>query len=248
MADSGRICTRCSTWKSAECFYRRRDQPGLVSICKECTASKYSRRPTPVARPCATCYEYFQPKRDRATYCSEVCGARARARKQAELESKPPRKILIVDGHKRCNRCNEWKSLSAFGVRKSRKDAPLTYCRDCMKDQVAHYQRTDRARSVRYAYKYGVTLEWYEATLAAQQGGCAICDAPPDAGNPIHPRLAIDHCHQTGNARGLLCFLCNSALGRFDDKPELLLRAHAYLTRPNDFASGLTTMTDSIQV
>lgn len=245
MADSGRICTRCSTWKNAECFYRRRDQPGLVSICKECT-SKHGRRPTPAAKPCATCCEYFQPKRKSATYCSDLCGARAR--KLAQSDPKPPRKILIVDGHKRCNRCNEWKLLSEFGVRKSRKDAPLTYCRRCSTDQVASYQRTDRARAVRYAYKYGVTLEWYEATLAAQEGGCAICGSPPDAGDPIHPRLAIDHCHQTGKARGLLCFLCNSALGRFDDKPELLLRAYAYLTRPNDFASGLATVTDSVQV
>lgn len=42
----------------------------------------------------------------------------------------------------------------------------------------------------------------------------------------------VDHCHETGQVRGLLCNLCNQALGLFKDSPELLARATAYLHNP----------------
>ncbi|MDQ4026745.1 MAG: endonuclease VII domain-containing protein [Actinomycetota bacterium] len=65
-----------------------------------------------------------------------------------------------------------------------------------------------------------VTVAW----LALQQGGkCAICKA----GAAVH----IDHDHKTKRLRGILCFNCNRALGKFHDDPELLRRALAYLKR-----------------
>ncbi|MEU3452166.1 endonuclease VII domain-containing protein [Micromonospora sp. NPDC006766] len=85
------------------------------------------------------------------------------------------------------------------------------------------YNASEHGRNRRYALRYGVTVEWYEAKLKEQDGRCAICGARPEK------RLAIDHCHVTGKARGLLCFLCNSALGRFEDDPARLRRALAYL-------------------
>lgn len=100
-----------------------------------------------------------------------------------------------------------------------------------MASRALEYSRSERGRNARYAYKYGVTVEWYETRLVEQNGVCAICGQPPDSGDPVHPRLAIDHCHDTDKPRGLLCFLCNSALGRFEGRPELLLRAHEYLTK-----------------
>ncbi len=85
------------------------------------------------------------------------------------------------------------------------------------------YNASDRGRNRRYALKYGVTVEWYEQRLADQDGKCAICGVAPNH------RLVIDHCHATGRARGLLCFLCNSALGKFKDDPAMLRKAIAYL-------------------
>lgn len=59
--------------------------------------------------------------------------------------------------------------------------------------------------------------------LDAQNGKCAICDAEQSF------QLAVDHDHQTGLTRGLLCRNCNQGLGYFGDDPERLLRAINYL-------------------
>ena len=74
--------------------------------------------------------------------------------------------------------------------------------------------------------RYGITPEQYDEIFKRQGGVCAICLAPPgDQGN----RLAVDHCHSTGTVRGLLCFKCNTFLGRIDDSPEAAQRVVAYL-------------------
>lgn len=82
----------------------------------------------------------------------------------------------------------------------------------------------ERARRWKYANKYGVPVEWYDETLAAQDGRCAGCRNLPGA-----RRLAVDHDHQTGAARGLLCTGCNQALGLFREDVTLLERAIEYL-------------------
>lgn len=81
--------------------------------------------------------------------------------------------------------------------------------------------------------KYGISLEEYNALLAAQNGVCAICGKME---SHIHKsgklkELAVDHCHKTKKVRGLLCFNCNQALGRFQDSMENLRRALAYLEK-----------------
>lgn len=83
---------------------------------------------------------------------------------------------------------------------------------------------------LRYALrrKYGMTLEEYDAILAAQGGVCAICGGPP-----VGPggRYHVDHDHVSGSVRGLLCGTCNTGLGQFKDSSELLSKAVAYLKR-----------------
>lgn len=71
--------------------------------------------------------------------------------------------------------------------------------------------------------RYGLTPEHYEALLSAQGGRCAICGGRP-TGN-----LHVDHDHNTGKVRGLLCGRCNPALGAFQDSPRILLAAVRYL-------------------
>ena len=66
----------------------------------------------------------------------------------------------------------------------------------------------------------------------AQDGKCAICHNPET--RKIHGRvtdLAVDHDHETGVVRGLLCHRCNFILGLAKDKPQTLLDAAAYLLR-----------------
>jgi hypothetical protein len=72
----------------------------------------------------------------------------------------------------------------------------------------------------------------YEALLAKQGGGCAICGAKEPGGPTPHGRFHIDHDHETGKLRGLLCSEHNLGLGKFDHDPELLLKAIDYLAKP----------------
>jgi hypothetical protein len=69
-----------------------------------------------------------------------------------------------------------------------------------------------RARLLRE--KYGLSQEQYEAIAAEQQGCCAICGQAPESGK----WLAIDHCHQTGRVRALLCTYCNLAVGVYESR------------------------------
>jgi hypothetical protein len=83
---------------------------------------------------------------------------------------------------------------------------------------------------------YGVTVAEFHALLARQGGVCAICGKPGGK-----KRLALDHCHRTGEIRGLLCGACNIALGLLRDSPSLIRRAAAYVDqRKIAFRSGLT--------
>jgi hypothetical protein len=75
--------------------------------------------------------------------------------------------------------------------------------------------------------KYGLAVEQYDAMSDAQGGICSICFF--DDGMPQTRRLAVDHDHQTGNVRGLLCTRCNLAIGYARDDPSLLRAMARYL-------------------
>lgn len=74
--------------------------------------------------------------------------------------------------------------------------------------------------------KYGLSLEDYEFMFADQNGVCAICLSPP-----LDRKLSVDHDHETGKVRGLLCDSCNTSLGGFLDSTETLERAINYLKK-----------------
>jgi hypothetical protein len=94
-----------------------------------------------------------------------------------------------------------------------------------------HVGRTEAevARMWKLQKNYGITIEQYDAMLEAQGGVCAICKRPPKGGNTSSKNLNVDHDHKTGERRGLLCNDCNPALGKFQDSPQLLRAAAAYL-------------------
>ncbi len=70
-----------------------------------------------------------------------------------------------------------------------------------------------------------MSIEEYDKLLSKQEGKCAICSGTEPTGR----RFAVDHDHQTGMVRGLLCTRCNNALGCLQDDPELLDRAAQYI-------------------
>jgi hypothetical protein len=73
--------------------------------------------------------------------------------------------------------------------------------------------------------RYGISLEQYEILLEVQDHKCAICKDECLSGR----NLAVDHCHESGRVRGLLCVNCNIGLGNFRDSSKLLMQAIDYL-------------------
>lgn len=92
---------------------------------------------------------------------------------------------------------------------------PQKYCSDgCRREATTHRQRIGT---------YSLSQEEYEALLERSGGLCEICQEKEVA--------HIDHCHDTGAVRGLLCQQCNHGLGNFQDRVALLNRASEYLSK-----------------
>lgn len=108
------------------------------------------------------------------------------------------------------------------------------WCKQCQKRVAKKWQKdnserfkvtTTRWRQANVGRKFGLAAGEYDRLLAAQDSKCAICDQPPSG-----RRLAVDHCHETGKVRQLLCGSCNRGIGMFKHDAGLLLKAVAYLT------------------
>lgn len=146
---------------------------------------------------------------------------------------------------KACSRCKAEKPLTEFYVRKGRPRGGSD-CKECAKPVAREWHRKNRERSraTAAAWKaqnpdrcdaakhrsnmrsYGITPERYDEMMAMQGHSCGICGKHQD--NEVK-RLAVDHCHATGEVRALLCHNCNKALGLFRDSPDLLSMAAKYL-------------------
>lgn len=93
---------------------------------------------------------------------------------------------------------------------------------------------------------FGISLEQYQKMFVTQGGVCACCNKPEHEKRSGKTRwLAVDHCHTTGEIRGLLCGSCNRGIGKFGDDPNLLeqaagyLRGHAEKMKKHGFASNI---------
>jgi hypothetical protein len=122
-----------------------------------------------------------------------------------------------------------WREANADKVRAKQRDADRRWREGHGRDTV----RETHLSWVRRLARQGLTPEDYDRILAEQGGGCAICKTkdPGKAGRGVPGKFPADHCHKTGASRGLLCHRCNRGLGMFDDDPEILRAAAAYLER-----------------
>jgi len=85
------------------------------------------------------------------------------------------------------------------------------------------HEHPDAVKSWHLKYKYGITLEDYQRLYTKQSGQCAICGVE-------FPILGVDHSHESGRVRGLLCQNCNAGLGMLGGTSERVMRAAQYLT------------------
>lgn len=133
------------------------------------------------------------------------------------------RRPRITPTEKRCNQCDEVRPASEFRKYTKNVDGLFGHCNRC-------HAAKNGERNYRLRGKYGISNADYLAMVEAQGGLCAICEMP-GIENGHHQKLYIDHCHETGKVRGLLCHPCNVALGFMQDQPERLTAAADYLRR-----------------
>lgn len=136
---------------------------------------------------------------------------------------------------KTCTKCKVSKPVNEFHRMQSAPDGYNYQCKVCRRD----YRRANdqlphnllRTKTYHFQYKYGITADKYQEMLHAQGGVCAICQKPEvrkGRSGKTMP-LCVDHNHDTGAVRGLLCHACNVSLGQFYESVEVLQRAIDYL-------------------
>lgn len=167
-------------------------------------------------------------------------------------------------GSKKCSVCKEIKSLDLFSLDRRAKDSKSSKCRECnykivktwrknnpqkqnklnslykkrhpvetmiqaRKDATKYYYKS--CQKSRIKYRYGISFEEFESLKLKQRNKCAICKK-----KEYEKELNIDHDHQTGKVRGLLCTKCNTGLGLLCDNPTIIMEALKYLheSKKND--------------
>ena len=136
-----------------------------------------------------------------------------------------------------CGRCKRWLPLDRFSYNRSKWDGLQERCNEC---RHTHWSTTgietrrnlpiERKREWRrkaVIRSYGLTPEEFEAMRLKQSNKCAICGST-DWGRPSP---SIDHDHETGKVRGLLCNRCNRTLGLAEDSIPLLTKMIKYLEK-----------------
>ena len=161
---------------------------------------------------------------------------------------------FLSDGiTKTCSTCYIERPVAEFSKQSIRPDGLNITCKLCMKTrQEIRYKDPKKRQRILDAgarwrernpdadadktlrRKYGITLAQYDELFEAQGGVCALCKKGETTKRRKkgegRERLAVDHCHDTGRVRGLLCFKCNTAIGSLGDTEEDAQRVVDYLS------------------
>lgn len=204
--DGFKVCSRCLSLSHITNFYKAvGNTAGLQSWCKACDHARRA-----------------------ASYEKKMGGlTRVSTRLSTELRKQ---------GLKRCPRCKQIKPVAAFyesGDSNQGTAAQCIVCSDIIRrarpkgEGKTRYKKNVRGiRNNILIRDFGITLEQYERMAALQNNLCAIC-GDPEKGKG----LAVDHNHQTGKVRELLCGRCNPAIGFLRDDPVLARKLASYLDK-----------------
>jgi len=145
-----------------------------------------------------------------------------------ECSNKYLRELNAKNPERARNAVKKWQADNKDWVKNNHKK-----WRDNNKEKLKGYFKKGLARdpdsfeNTRLKYEYGITLEQRNQMLIDQRGFCAICGEKPDKGK----KLCVDHNHETGKTRGLLCRTCNAAIGFFNESKEVVIKAVKYLEK-----------------
>ena len=132
----------------------------------------------------------------------------------------PPR----LTGFMICSRCGILKHVSKYYPAKLNKTGLQYHCKVC---ENKNYKERATLR------RYGLTYKAYQSMVELQENRCLICGKLGGSKNNFGKQLGVDHKHDNGEIRGLLCYNCNMGLGYFNDSPEYLSNAIKYINKSN---------------
>jgi hypothetical protein len=162
-----------------------------------------------------------------AFYCREHLAERSLRSREARrtkprVQRQRPSGTVVPEGHKWCPDCAEVLPLDDFVRTVQSASGYSSYCKPCHnKRSRASREKVGGSRTYHLTRRYGMTAAEADYLLDKQGRLCAICGAAP-AGH-------VDHDHETGAVRALLCFNCNGGLGQFRDDPAVLRAAAEYV-------------------
>ena len=169
------------------------------------------------------------------------------------------KRVWVISDTLTCRDCEKSKPIDDFVSSNDRPMGKKKQCKECNSaynkkrreenPEVAANARQSTAKWRKYnpesdrrkhlLRKFNITLEEYNDLLSSQGGVCAICcmeETVVRRSKSGKEMLAVDHCHETGKIRGLLCFKCNTALGALGDTVEDIQRVIDYLNRSSEDA------------
>lgn len=181
-------------------------------------------KPKPPDKFCKQCGQLFTPSKNdcRIVFCSPECYLTYR------------KESGYMENYYHAN-LKKWHDMNNSRDHRDKKNAArrLKYATDAeyrekQKKIVKEYNKQNpETKKNQRLRAYGISLEDKKRYLEMQAGVCPICG--DDGSNSKNSELYVDHDHQTGEVRGLLCGRCNFALGQFDDDIERMKRAILYL-------------------
>ena len=164
-------------------------------------------RPTDTKGTCRHCLSEYFKLSSHQLYCSRACSAGARKRK-----NRNPSGVHVPKGMNDCAICSKRYKLKQG-------EAGWRYCSKKCRNTSYYKQRLAQ---------YGLTPEQHLKLMDDSKGQCMICFTQHDPKG-----LVIDHCHDSGIVRGLLCSHCNTMLGFARDNTKTLESAIDYLNQNN---------------
>lgn len=173
------------------------------------------------AKRCGTCdmdlpYEAFNKRKAKSDGYDSQC---------RECVNTARREFRARNGDRERARTRAWHSANrahihaqARAYRERNGDRIREQDRARRADPEVRRVRSERRRDVMYGLEPGQ----FDAMVLAQNAACGIC-------RTVEEKLVVDHCHETGAVRGLLCRTCNSGIGMLGDDAERIVNAAAYV-------------------
>jgi len=229
-----KICSVCGIGKGADEFFKRR--AGYDNKCKECRLAYNRERYQKTVAPYRKKYSYGDVE-------FKVCSVCKQEKPVSDFN------LQHANGHgyskyrPECKICQSVKARSNPKIKASRKIYNATHKEELKRRKAEylsnpenleksrvyarqyHHKNPQRSRD-RLFKKYGITAQQYDEILQNQNGCCAIFGTVK---NGERMNFVIDHNHETGKVRGLLCTQCNAGIGNFKENLFSLSNAATYL-------------------